>query len=391
MVRLYLLLAGMLFVLVGSLSANTPALTREENEKALQLLRNLGAKEYKTRETAGHELVKMGRAVEPVLRQGMADADPEIRYRSRYLLPLALSYESERRIQAFLADTGDKAPLPSWLRFKDVAGGGRKARELFAAIHRTEADVLEALDKNPSGAQAKISARCSDFMMSRNYSYNAPVPAERLAFLLFAAQHPKLKLDDNARGSFSTALQSISFQPISKSVFKNNEVVRGLIVKYLSNLNELTLHSDMYLLVNLDLKESMDIARSLLKKQSLSSSVRAMALAALAKYGGLSAVPEILPYLDDKTQCGTTVTLNNLSMTTQVRDVALGFLVHLTGQNINDYEFAIKQIPGRFSSQSLFMSPTMLGFSDDKGRDSSMKKWQEWYEREKANLPAVKE
>src|SRR5262249_45724902 len=296
--------------------------------KALQLLRNLGAKEYKTRENAGHELVKMGRAVEPVLRQGMTDADPEIRSRSRYLLPLALSYESERRIQVFLSDAGDKAPLPSWLRFKDLSGGGRKARELFAAIHRTEAEVLETLDKNPSGAQANIAARCSEFMLSRNYGYNAPVPTERLAFLLFCSQHPKLKLDDNARANFSAALQSISFQPMSKNVFKSNEVVRGLIVRYLSNLNELTMHSDMYLLANLALKECVSFARALPKKQSLPPSVRAMALAALAKFGGESAVTEILPYLEDKTRCGTTVSFNNnnLTMTTELRDVALGFL-----------------------------------------------------------------
>src|SRR5262245_42790245 len=227
----------MVFVLISSLFAITPTLTLERNEKGRTLIRNSEAKEYKTGEHAGHERVKTGRAVEPVLRQGRTDADPEIRYRSRYLLPLALSYESERRIQAFLADKDDKAPLPSWLRFKDIAGGGRKERELFAAIHRRESEVLESLDKNPSSAQSKIANRCAEFMMSRNYGYNAPVPVERLAFLLFAAQHPKLKLDDNARANLSTALQSISFFPISKSVFKSNEVVRGLIVRYLSNLN----------------------------------------------------------------------------------------------------------------------------------------------------------
>src|SRR5262249_20374412 len=149
---------------------------------------------------------------------------------------------------------------------------------------------------------------------------------------------------------------------------------------------------DMYLLVNLDLKECVDIARGLLKKQSLPPSVRAMALAALAKFGGESAVTEILPYLEDKTRCGTTVSFNNnnLTMTTELRDVALGFLVYLTDQSFNDYEFAITHFPGNFSSQSLFMSPTMLGFSDDKSRDASMKKWQEWYAKEKSSLPGIK-
>jgi HEAT repeat protein len=394
MILRYLASAGLLVAMAGSAAANSPVLSREENERAHQLLQKLGAKEYKIRESAASELVKMGRAVEPVLRQGLTDADPEIRYRSRYLLPLALTYDLEKRIQVFLTDRQDKAPLPSWIKFKEVVGDDQNTRAIFAAMHRTETELLELLDKNPAAAQSKISTRCNEFMMSRNFNYNAPVAAEQIALLLFATQHSKLKLDDIARANFSSALQSLSFQAVGKSTLKNNGVVRKLIVKYLSNLNEFTIHSDMYLLVNLDLKEGLDIARTLLKKSTNQPWVKAMAIGVMAKLGGKEVVPELLPYLHDKTSCGT-MQMNfnnnkNLTMTTQLRDVALGMLVHLTGQNLNDYEFAyVKMFPGNFSSQNLFMSPTMLGFSDDKGRDLSMKKWQDWYAKEKVILPAA--
>jgi hypothetical protein len=387
--------ACLLLGLLAPSWANTPALSREDNEKALQLLRKLGAKDFKIRESASIELVRMGRAVEPILRAGMADSDPEIRFRSRYLLPLAMNYDLEKRIQAFLTDTTNKSPLPGWSRFKEVAGDDGKSRNLFAAMHRTDTEILELIDKDPASAQSKISARCSEFMMTRSYNgYNTPVAIEQLALLLYAIQDPKLKLDASARPNFSNALHSLSYQPASKNLLKNDEVIRKLIVKYLSSWTENTIHSDVYLLVNLEIKEGTDIARGMLKKSGNQPWSRAMAMGALAKLGGKEVIPELLPYLEDKGSCGTTtfgVNNKNVTMSTQLRDVALGLLVHLTGQNLNDYDFAyIKVFPGNFSSVNLFMSPTLLGFSDDKARDASMKKWKQWYEKEKANLPAPK-
>ena len=115
--RQFLISTCLLVFAIAPLTANTPELSREDNEKALQLLRKLGAKDFKIRESAGTQLVRMGRAVEPILRAGLANSDPEIRFRSRYLLPLAMNYDLEKRIQAFLADTGGKADLPGWARW----------------------------------------------------------------------------------------------------------------------------------------------------------------------------------------------------------------------------------------------------------------------------------
>lgn len=394
--RQFLISTCLLVFAIAPLTANTPELSREDNEKALQLLRKLGAKDFKIRESAGTQLVRMGRAVEPILRAGLADSDPEIRFRSRYLLPLAMNYDLEKRIQAFLADTGGKADLPGWARFKEMTGDDGKSRELFASLHRADTELMELIEKDPSRAQAKVSARCNDFMMSRNFanSYNTPAPVEQIALLLYAIQEPKLKLDMNARPNFSNALHSLSYQPASKNILKNNEVIRKLIVKYLSSWTEQTVHSDVYLLVNLEIKEGAQIARAMLKKSGNQPWSRAMAMGALAKLAGKSAIPELLPYLEDKGSCGTTTfgfNNRNVTMTTQLRDVALGLLVHLTGQSLNDYDFAyVKVFPGNFSSVNLFMSPTLLGFSDDKARDSSMKKWKQWYEKEKGALPAAK-
>ncbi len=314
----------------------------------------------------------MGRAVEPILRAGMSDSDPEIRFRSKYLLPLALNYDLEKRIQAFLVDRADKSPLPGWTRFKAAVGDDAKSRDLFAAMHRADTELLELMDKDPSAAQNKIAAHCNEFAMTRNYGYNMPVVAEQVAMLLYAIQDSRMKFDGTARANFSNALHSLSYQPTGKEVLKNNEVIRRLVVKYLSAWTETTIHSDVYLLVNLEIKEGVDIARAMIKKSSTQPWTRAMAMGALAKIGGKNVIPELLPFLEDKSSCGTTTfgfNNRNVTMSTQLRDVALGLLVHLTGQSLNDYDFAyVKVFPANFSTVNLFMSPTLLGFSDQKAR-----------------------
>ena len=54
---------------------------------ARQLVRDLGANDYRTRERASGQLVRMGSAVEPILREGLAAPDPEVRSRCRHILP----------------------------------------------------------------------------------------------------------------------------------------------------------------------------------------------------------------------------------------------------------------------------------------------------------------
>src|SRR5262245_41519527 len=94
--------AGLLLLASAPVWANTP-LAEAEAEKARQLVRQLGSTDFRAREQASYQLVKMGSAVEPILREGLDYPDPEVRYRCRHILPLAMSYDLERRLQAFLA------------------------------------------------------------------------------------------------------------------------------------------------------------------------------------------------------------------------------------------------------------------------------------------------
>lgn len=392
--RVFLAIAVLTAASIPTLQANTPGLTPEQDHQARQLLAKLGSQDFRTREKASQALVKMGRAIEPLLRDGMSSSDAEVRFRCRTILPLAMNYDLEKRIQAFLADKTDKAPLPGWEKFKSAVGSDEAARDMFASMHRIDTDMIEALDKDPTKVRDRVASKCTEFMMSRNgYGYNAPVQSDQIALLLYVVGQPGLKLDVSARSNFSNALHSLSYQPAGKQVLRGNEMIRKLVVKYLSSWTDMTIHSDVYLLVNLELTEGLDIARAMLKKANNQPWVRAMALGAVAKIGGKSAVPDLLSYLEDKGSCGTTTfgfNNKNVTMTTQLRDVALGLLVHVTGQNLNEYEFAYMKIfPGNFAANNIFMSPTLLGFGDDAARTTAQKKWKAWYEKNGAALPAA--
>src|SRR5262245_13539211 len=168
------LAAGLLLVASAPALANNP-LTEPEAAKARQLVRQLGDANFRTREQASQELVRMGSAVEPILREGLEYPDPEVRFRCRHILPMALSYDLERRLQTFLAGKEDKDhPAPSgWARFKSIVGDEKPTRELFAAMHRLDPEFLTDLEKKPAAMREKLAGRCVDLAQMQNYGYTA--------------------------------------------------------------------------------------------------------------------------------------------------------------------------------------------------------------------------
>jgi hypothetical protein len=328
--------AGVLLALAAPAWGN-PALTDKQAEEARQLVRQLGAADFRSRERAADKLVRMGSAVEPILREGLAYPDAEVRFRCRTILPQAISYDLEKRLQVFLSgkDAKDQAAPASWTKFKSIVGDTPKSRELFASMHRYDTQFLNDLEKNPSSLQQKMNTRCMDLMYSQNTgNQNALVPPEQLALLLFAAQEPKVKPEANSLQFLSSALHSLSYKRGGKDLLKNNDLIRTLLVKYITEGTSYTSYNNLYLVANLELKEGADIAKSLLKNSEHDPYTRGMAISILGKLGGRSAIPEVIPFLTDKQGLGETQFPNNVRIKTQIRDVALATLLQITGQSL---------------------------------------------------------
>jgi hypothetical protein len=331
----------------------------------------------------------MGSAVEPILREGLSYPDPEVRFRCRTILPLAISYDLERRLQAFLAGREDKDnPAPAgWAKFKAVAGDTPKAREFFAAMHRFDTEFLTKLDKEPAALGQKVAVRSTQFMQAQNSDYNAVPVAEELALTLLAALEPKVRVNQEAFQYLSMALYSLSSRPRGKYLLKDNVLMRALLAKFLVGGDAPNPYYNFLVIANLELKECTDFVRAYLKDSSGDRLTRSMAIGILGKLGGRAAIPEIMPFLDDKSPMGESHFPNGTTIKTQLRDVALATLVQATDQSLDDYGFPYwKMFGGRNARLNLVQSPTLLGFNDDQSRDAALKKWADWYAKNKDKL-----
>lgn len=70
-----------------SIIAEGPSqLTDEQLNQIKELISKLGADDWQTREEATQALIKMGRAIEPLIKQLLENPDPEVQTRAKYIL-----------------------------------------------------------------------------------------------------------------------------------------------------------------------------------------------------------------------------------------------------------------------------------------------------------------
>ncbi len=154
-----LLLAAVPTVSPDPKSLNVPV---EEAVRAKELVRQLASDLYRDRDRATRELERMGRLALPALEQARADSDPEVRLRTKMLLPRAEADDLRARVDTFLADTESKFDhdLPGWQRFRVVAGDTKASRDLFAQVLKNPAnfELLIALKGVPADAVLGLSA-----------------------------------------------------------------------------------------------------------------------------------------------------------------------------------------------------------------------------------------
>ncbi|HKA06086.1 MAG TPA: hypothetical protein VKD71_02430, partial [Gemmataceae bacterium] len=126
-----------------------------EFEKATGLVKQLGHPRFPVREAAATQLVEMGHAAVPALRQGAKADDQEVRSRSAALLPPAKAAGWRRLADALLAKPEEKHDLPMLAEWDKLIGKPDTAsRKLFASILRTDGDFLDqvAVDREKTAA-----------------------------------------------------------------------------------------------------------------------------------------------------------------------------------------------------------------------------------------------
>jgi hypothetical protein len=322
--------------------------------------------------------MKLGLSAKDVLMDGTRHEDPEVQRRCRELLPAVFEADLRARIAAFLNDKEGKGKhdLPGWERFRKMVGDDPAAKLLFTEIIRSEQGqfVAEA-DAQPDQAGQALLARAQELQQSLyNPQFGGPRPLAvgDVAALLFVAADPRVKVPIQAVYS----LNSFFYQPtVRGSITGSNATspMRRLLVRWMEEQSDPNAAQQMlYLAMNLELKEALGMAQKMLAEGKIKGHALGVALTTVGKLGTREQLPVLEKHLGDTTVVGN-LQFNQTRITTEVRDIALGMMVHLTDQSHKDYGFAfVRNNPG------LKFNPHYLGFAQPAERQAAFKKWNEY-------------
>lgn len=334
------------------------------------LVRRLGDPTFRVREDAAVRLSRLGRESIPALRAGLNDPDLEVSRRCRRLLPLVGERDLQQRIDAFVADLAGHSThqVPGWDRFRLLVGDHRPERELFADMLRSESRLLVVADTDPLAAGQRLSARCGDHFQRMYNPRGTPttvLPGE-LAALLFVAGDPRVRVPVEPLWQLSSLLYHASVRT-SLADGPKSAPFRKILLAWMERQHDpASLSLVLNVMVNLEFKEGLPVALRHLRDRQLA---HGLTIVVVGKFGGKEHIPLLAPLLDDATQLND-VQIGRHRAVTQVRDVALAMMVHLSGQSVKDYGFEFLQ-----SQPSLQFVPWYLGFGTPAKREAALARW----------------
>lgn len=363
----------------------------DAHQRATELVRQLGNEQYKVRQAAAKELVRMGSDARKALEFGLSSPDVEVKELCAKLLPRAIEFHLNELIEKFLKDP--KGPLPQELpglkAWVNAVGSAQDSLDLYRetvlkhhGIMITWATgttpppqiyqqfVQEVYDRergkqgNPGG-----------IIITNGASIE---PTELALFLLMGS-------DERVRKAATATnyIQGYSFlnaQIMTQSLTGTNGrsvVIKKLFAMWLEKEEQVTLlRRGISLAAQHRVKEAFPALLNALQKKETIPTMKATMLASIAKMGTKDNLKDLEPFLKDKSLVykGTPM-IGSVEM----RDVALGVALELTGQQMKDYGFN-RTPPATSSGTILYIYFTI---KTEEEREAAHKKWQDWVEAQK--------
>ena len=387
----YFCLLGLLVIPMSvALTAEDPPRTEATNPagnkaKVDRLIQQLGDPSFTVREKATKSLGDLGILAQQGLKRALLNPDLEIRMRAHRILLKSLQSEFAAKIAAFIADVDGKQEhdLPGWKQFRKTIGSNRQTRILFADMLRRESEMLESFETGKS-LEPTVMKRLSELRPgSRIGQPGGPQQTHpaTLAALLFVTSESTLATNSNLFSQFYSLLNySTTKQMIQGS--RHKEIIMKMISQLvLKETSKTTHYYPIMLTLNYDMKSTgLTLGRRLLKTQPTSFSTTQYAAIAIARFGDQDDIPLLLPHLKNVTVCHTwsNPQIQPGVIKTQVRDVILALLIHMTKQDHKEYGFELL----RATPTTLFHTYT-CGFTKEEKREAAHAKWASWYEKNK--------
>jgi hypothetical protein len=348
-------------------------------------VQRLGDDSYDERCRAEKQLTELGLAARDALLAGLQHPDAEVRRGCRRVLADVMETDFQRRLQAFIDDPEGKQPhdLPGWSRYREIAGDGPEARVLFASILKEEAGLMESLEARSADAVKTRVYQVWNAMHGQFVKERRQPSVPTLAAMLLASS------DSTSQGAemeqFWMNFSNMFFQdPYAKALREGPEKqgLRALIGVWIHRPAAQHLQSQkLRLVVALGLEDlGLPLAVDALDNaKARQPNEVAMGIEAVARLGGKEHAARLAALLEDDRTCQQRI-VNNQRDSVQVSDVALAWLVQLTGQSHADY--GMKQAAAWFTmikqhTQNAFNFGNFF-YEKAEDRQPAMEKWAEW-------------
>lgn len=362
---------------VPAVSLDTQEELKVLQQRAVQLVEQLGSDSFRYRQRAERELATIGLPAKNALMQGLASRDAEVKDRCRRLLVVVLEQDYQARVDAIAADTRGLVDhhLPGWERYRDLAGTSPGVRQLFVEMQRSESKLLESASADPDAASEMLLQRCEELQQSTGRQLDTDGRALSLgsiAAAFFVGSDPGVPVNDR----IASFLYNFSYQPVLQTGIRGRSQgealkrILGAWVERTANSNHA--YQGMVLSIQYDLREGLRPATGMLKQPGGPPHFLQFAIVVVGKFGAKEHLP-LLEALLDNNAALVTQNVGGKQLSCEVRDVALATLVHLTNQDHKAYGFDHLQK----NSQMLFNANT-LGFPNPEARTEAIRKWKAW-------------
>lgn len=343
------------------------------DEQVLLLVRSLSAPEFAVRLRAEQQLLELGPAVLPVLRNAAGASDLEARYRLARLIDALEDAQREVALDAFRAGGVPLDPRlhTAWNIFTNQVGDRREARELFAEMVRCEPWLVNAVAGPLEQLRLEFERRCADVNLQRVQRQESRRSVATVAALLFAAGLPDCHPSATASSCITACIQEGDFLAAMQRPDRPEPLER-LVALWISHPDTATAVQRLQLGAKFDLPEGVDVALEIIR-QRLGGPQIQHAILYLAKAGSPAHLHELELLLSDATDLQVRRQGMVTAFSSKVQDVALAALLHLTGQDPRSYGFSeLREHP-----QYLY-APGTIGFDSQAQRRAALDQWKRW-------------
>lgn len=351
----------------GTLSAASPQ----------DLVELLASGKYRDRVRATRELERRGIAAKEALLAGAESRDAEVRQRCQKVLAVVLTRDFEARIRAFAADREGTSGhgLPGWERFRRLAPPTRQNRDLFASMLAAERELFVAQERGPEQVALALEARCDEINQEQHrhvFGEKSGVSLAMIVSLLFAAGDERVAVSERT----SALLGNFSYQESLQNALGGGphvDLARRVLGQWVERgEGGPGSFQNLLLAMKHGLSEGLKPAEAMIRRGTAQPQIIVYAIQAVGRFGDARHIELLAPLLADESVAMTYQDADQ-KYQTEVRDVALAVLVHLSGQDYADYGFR------RIVEQPDFLfNAGTIGFADPAERTAALEKWQAW-------------